>query len=159
MYASLPCLPVQCLEQACAETRHRALHAVQMLEFLNVLQTQWKHTYEPSAAAPQGLWGRSPRSAVLPLPITLNSSPASHATLLLAYQFERLLRVLTTIPAQGVLADERSTPLSHPVCPEAGSRVPAVNKFSAEFRKGDQLKLSRWPWSMVGKEVCAQDCA
>jgi hypothetical protein len=132
---------------------------VQLLEFLNLLRMHRKQPHAPSVAAPQGHWGMFPRSAVLPLATTLNSIPSSHAALLLAHRFESLLQVLTSKQAQRVLTDEHSAPSSHPVCPESGARAPAVNQLGAELRPEDQLKLSRWPWSLLGKEVRSQESA
>jgi hypothetical protein len=153
MCASWSCLQVQGFEWAGAETRHPALYAVQLLEVLNAIRMRWKQPRAPSAAASQVHWRRPSRSAVSPLATTLNSKPVSDATLLLAHQFECFLRVLTTNQGQAILAQDHSAPSSHTVTLETGSHAPKVNQFGSEIRQEDELKLSKWPWSILGKEV------
>jgi hypothetical protein len=63
---------------------------------------------------------------------------------------EHFLRLLNGIQAQKVLTYENCAPT-------IGSHAPAGNHSAAEVRREDLLKLSRWPWSMMGKEVRVQE--
>jgi hypothetical protein len=115
----------------------------------------------PSTVAAKSHWGTFCQSAVVPLATTLISKRASGAILLQAHHCEHFLRVLSTMKVQDVLAGEQSgensAPSAHPG--GSGSLAPAGNYLVAEFRKGGQLELSRWPWGMLGKEVREQDIA
>jgi hypothetical protein len=140
--------------------RHRELslrmRAVQLLDFLSVPRLHQKHSRGPTAAAQQGHWRRSLRSAVMPAATTPNFTPASHSTLQAAYQLERYLRLLITRKAQGVLADG-SALAPHSGCPPTGLSAATGDQTAAGLQNDVQHHLSRWPWSMLGKEVRVQD--
>jgi hypothetical protein len=153
MCASRPCLQVQGLAWALAEHRHPEMCAVQLLDILNVLRMFRKHPHAPAAGAPLGHWCRSSRSAVLPLVTNLESSPASHAPLLSGHRMERFLWALATMQVQEVLANKHSAPSSHHGGPSTGHCAPSRNQLAEQSKKLEQFKLSRWPWSMMGKQV------
>jgi hypothetical protein len=118
---------------------------------------QQKRPHAPSTAAAQSHWGRFAQSAVVPLATNYVSNPASGAILLHAHHCERFLRFLSPMQVQSVPADEHSAPSAHLGGP--GSLAPAGSRLAAEFSKRGQLHVSRWPWSMLGKQVREQDIA
>jgi hypothetical protein len=156
MYAFRPYLVVQGFALARDENCYCVMYAVQLLDVLSVPRMHWRRPRAPSAAAPLDQSSRYSRSAVLPLDNTSNFPAASHAPRLPAHHFERFLRDMTTIQAQGALKDEHTAP-SRQQGTASRSPAPAGSQLGAGYRNEDQFKLSRWPWSMLGKEVCLQN--
>jgi hypothetical protein len=91
------------------------------------------------------------------LPLQLTSRPASHATSLLAHQFEGFLHLLTTTAAQKPLDHAHSAPPCHPRGPATVSSASSGNEAAAGEGNDMQRKLGRWLRSVMGKKVGAQD--
>jgi hypothetical protein len=142
---------------ATSETPHCAMWAVQLLDFLGLVRMHHKNSRTSMAAASQRHWGTPPRNAVLPAAITLTSRRASHATLLVAHRFETFLHLLTTIGAQKSLKDAHTALPCHARGPATALSAPSGSETAAGGGNETHHKLHRWPWSMMGKEVGAQD--
>jgi hypothetical protein len=160
LYASLPYFISRRLVlrvSATRETRHCAMWAVQLLDFLGLVRMQHKNSRSSMAAASQRHWGTPPRNAVLPTATNLTFRPASHATLLVTHRFETFLHLLTTVGAQKSLEDAHSALPCHLRGPATVLSAPSGSETAAGEGNEMQHKLHRWPWSMMGKEVSAQD--
>jgi hypothetical protein len=135
-----------------AET-HIEMLAMQLLDFLSVIRVNKRHPRTAAAAARNPYRVKSSWSAVLPVRSGLNTVvPESCDTVRAALNLEHFLRLLTTIQAQGVFADTCSA-LSSPPGDPAPCVVSAQRQLAAESKNEVQHKLSRWPWSVVGKQV------
>jgi hypothetical protein len=137
--------------------RHCTMLAVQLLDFLNVQGMHHKNSRTSMADSSHHHWGGSSRIAALPTGTSLNYRSASHATLLPAHHFERFLKLLIMLHAKDPVADARSAPACHP-----GSRItslytPGESQTPSVVKNEAQHKLSRWPWSVMGREVCTPD--
>jgi hypothetical protein len=135
---------VQHLATAGPEQDHFVMCAVQLRDFTGVSLWHRTRASTASAAAPQAHKRASSWSAVL---------PASHSTFHSSLHWERFLRLLAASQAQGLLADARLYPPSDAEGPAPVCRTTARNWMAAESKNAAQHQLSRWPWSILGKEV------
>jgi hypothetical protein len=145
--------PVLCVVRARAESCHFVMLTVQLLDFLSVLRVCQRHPRTAAAASPPSLRARSSWSAVPPVHCWLTAAvPKAHDMVQAVPNYEHFLRLLTMIQTQGVLADT-CTALSSPPNDPAACIVTAQSQLATEAENQLQHKLSRWPWSMMGKQV------
>jgi hypothetical protein len=126
---------------------------VQLLDFLSVIRVGQRHPRIAAAAAPPSKRASHSWSAVLPVHSELNmAAPTAHETIEAVLDFEHFLWLLTTKQVQGVLPDACSA-LSSPPGDPAACIVSAQSQLANESKNELQHKLSRWPWSVMGKQV------
>jgi hypothetical protein len=126
---------------------------VQLLDLLSVFRVHWKHPCIAGRASPRPFWARSSKSAVWPAHTVLNTPVSNtHDTAQTAPYLEHFLRLLNTIQVHGGLPDACSA-LACPPSDPAACVASAQSRIPAESKNEVQHKLSRWPWSVMGKQV------